>query len=225
MGGRDFEGAQLTSRPQRLYPGHYRLGPNGLSQSKPRWSTNDGMTQAQWNAPQDPALRSIAAHARDKWRSEQEAAIDDAVSARDQNFSLRDWLREAMARGDRLSIRCFQVRAVGAVCEIADDLLSLRNVGAGRVDLNMRDGLPYVIQLSEAAASEPLSTPIPSGGFRGRLMACETAGEEHSVWLLGETESIDGRLQVGADTVTVESRLGSKLVLPLSAVIAVAPRL
>jgi hypothetical protein len=190
-----------------------------------RRSTIVDMTQAAWNAPQDPALRSIAAHARDKWRRDEEAAIDDAVSARDQSLSLRDSLRESMARGDRLSVRCFHVRAAGAVCEVDGDLLSLRNVGAGRVDLNLREGLPYVIQVNEAAAVEPGATPIPSGGFRGRLMACENAGEEHSVWLLGETESIDGRLQVGADTLTVESRLGSKLVLPLSAVIAVAPRL
>ncbi len=183
------------------------------------------MSQAAWNVPRDPALGSIAAHAREQWRSDQESAIDDAVSARDQSLSLRDWLREAMARGDRLSIRCFQVRAVGAVCEIDDDLLSLRNVGAGRIDLHLREGLPYVMQISESAATESTAAPIRSGGFRGRLMACESAGEEHSVWLLGETESIDGRLQVGADTLTVQSRLGAKLVLPMSAVIAVTPRL
>jgi hypothetical protein len=213
MGSRYLEGPKLNADP------------NGLSLLRSRLSTMQGMTQPAWNAPSDPTLRAVSAAAREEWRSDEEAAIADAASARHQGLSMRDWLCEAMARGDRLSIRCFQVRAAGAICEVDGDLLSLRNVGSGRIDLHLRDGLPYIIQLSEAAAAEPAATPIPSGGFRGRLLACENAGEEHSVWLLGEQECIDGRLQVGADTLTVESRLGSKLILPLSAVIAVAPRL
>ncbi len=183
------------------------------------------MTQAAWNPLEDPRLQAIGSNARTEWRAEQEAAISDAASVRAHSLTLRDLLSESMVRGDRLSIRCYQVRVAGTVCEIDDDLVSLRNAGAGRVDMQLRDRLPLIVQISDPAAEAGVLAPIPSGGFRGRLLACETSGEEYSVWVIGESESLDGRLEIGADTVRIHNRMGAQLLVPTSAILALTPRL
>ncbi len=150
--------------------------------------------------------------------------IEDNAIAYRQSLGILDGFRESMARGDRLTVRCFQVRAAGTVCEVDGDLVSLRNIGAGRVDLHLREGLPYIVQVSEAAVVPGATAPIPSGGFRGRLLALDASGDEFSTWVLGEHESLEGRIEVGTDCIWINSRLGARMMVPLSAVIAVTPR-
>ncbi len=167
----------------------------------------------------------VAGEAREEWRSHAEDAVDEALVARRRDRSLLDELRESMVRGDRLNLRCYGVRAAGVIVEIDADLISLRNLGAGRVDLHYRAGLPVMIQITEPAAVDGRVAGIASGGFHGRLLDCEHSGEEYALSIVGESEALDGKIEVAADYVTVISRLGARLLVPVDAILAISPRL
>ncbi len=172
----------------------------------------------------DDTLRDAAAQARGEWRDDQEQATLDAVEVRRHARDFRDLLRDAMARGDRIWVRCPGFRAAGVVVEVDDDLVSLRNPGGGRIDLRLDECPQLVLGLVDAAATDGCTPPLPSGGFRGRMLAIEATGEEFSVSVRGDTDTLDGRILVGLDYLCVASRLGAETTVPFGQVVAVAPR-
>ena len=173
----------------------------------------------------EPHLRMVANEVRQEWRAEAEHVADESLVARRRDRTLAVELRESMARGDRVNVRCYNLRASGVIVEVDHDLLSLRNAGAGRVDIHYRGGLPMIVQVSQPAAEAGRVDGVASGGFHGRLIECEHSGEEYSLSVMGEAEVMDGRLEVGADYVTSISRLGARMTLPIDAVLAISPRL
>ena len=177
------------------------------------------------NLAREPHLRVVAAQVREEWRADAQAETDDAIAQRHRNRTLTEELRDAMARGDRVNIRCYNVRAAGVIIEVDKDLISLRNAGAGRIDLHRMPGLPIIMMTNEVAAEAGRVAGIMSGGFHGRMAECEASGDEYAISVVGEAEAIDGRVEVGADVATLISRLGARMVIPIDAVIAISPRL
>ena len=135
------------------------------------------------------------------WRDEQEQVSRDAAAVRRHGLDVRDRLREAMARGDRVWVVTSGTRIVGQVIEVDDDLLSLRTLG-GRTDIRL-DPVPRIaIGSVEVAAGSGRTPPLSSGGFRGRLLDAETSGADYVVGV-ADGELLEGRVLVGRDHVDV----------------------
>ena len=191
-----------------------------------RFVENSQMSDALNHAfSHEPHLRMVANAIREEWREETESIAGEAFLARRRDRTLVDELCESMARGDRLNIRCFNVRASGVVVEVDEDLISLRNAGPGRVDVHYWPGLPLIMQVTEPAAVDGRVSGLASGGFHGRLLECERSGDEYALSIIGEAEALDGKIEVAADYVTTISRLGARFTVPVAAVLAISPRL
>ncbi len=160
---------------------------------------------------------------REEWRSEEEAAGADAVEHWQHRRTLRERLLECMHRGDPVAAIVAGHRFAGEVVEVADDLLSILTV-AGRVDVNLCDAVPVVLQVAERMRSGGRSGGESSGGFRACLLSREAEGVEVTVGTAFLPEPFDGTLGVGADHVCVTGRGGGEVFLELSSVAFVAPR-
>ncbi len=109
-----------------------------------------------------------------------------------------------MARGDRIWVWCGGARIVGVPIEVDGDLLSLRTA-SGRTDIRLDDVPRIMMGTIEVAAVRGRTPPLASGGFRGRLLAAETSGEDYVVGVAGldPGDLLEGRLLVGRDHVDV----------------------
>ncbi|HEY3834201.1 MAG TPA: hypothetical protein VGO03_18055 [Acidimicrobiia bacterium] len=153
-----------------------------------------------------------------EWRAEQEQAALDAAFVRRHGLGVRDRLRDAMARGDRIWLWSGGIRLVGEVVEVDTDLVSLRD-GSVRHDVRL-DPLPHLAMgVIEGAAGSGRTPPLSSGGFRGRLLAAETSDADHLVMVSGG-EAFEGRILVGLDHVDVVSRAAAAITVTLAMVVA-----
>lgn len=183
------------------------------------------MTTPSWGSrPSLGPIAAAAAAAREDWRSEQEAASADAVAQFHHQRDLRNVLNECMRNGDRVAVVVGPHRAVGQIVEIAEDLVSVRNLGSGRYDFQVRPDVAFEVIVQEAAVGQPGGDELASGSFRARLLEREAADAESTIGSLLRTEPIDGKLVVGADHVRVVGRGGGETLLPMHAIAYVAPR-
>jgi hypothetical protein len=170
----------------------------------------------------DGLSRDAAARARAEWRDEQEHAAADAAIVRRHGLDLRARLREAMARGDRVWVRAAPLHVAGFVIEVDDDLLSLRTMSFARIDVRL-DPVPRLLfGLVDAAARHGSTPPLSSGGFRGRMLAAESLGDQYSVIVAGEPDALGGRIAVGRDHLEVVQASGGGTVVSMALVVAVS---
>ncbi len=160
-----------------------------------------------------------------EWRDEREQAARDAAVMRRHGLDVRERLRDAMARGDRIWLQSAATRCTGEVIEVDDDLVSLRTAGS-RIDVRI-DAVPQLsFGLVEMAAGAGRTPPLRSGGFRGRLLAAEDSGAQYVVQVR-DAGALEGRVLVGRDHVDVVSSDGTTTtvtVAMISSVTRSAPR-
>jgi len=169
-------------------------------------------------------LTAAAAAAREEWRAEQEAVIADAAEVFEHHRTISDLLSESMRRGDRVALTIGPHRHVGMIVEVAPDCVGIRNVGSGRVDVQLRSDLAWQVLVQEREVAQPAGDEIRSGSFRARLLDREAEGAEVTVGSVLANEPIDGKLVVGADHVRIVGRGGGETVLPMHALAYVGPR-
>ena len=168
----------------------------------------------------DPEFEGAAARARDTWRTDQEDATGDAYVAFRRGRTFVDFVRESMARGDDVEIRCTPLRFHGRVIAVGSDLVSIQIDDAPRVDLQFRSDWPYVMRVRTPAAH-----PGRSGGdserFVARLVEREYTRAEQWVWIAGDAEPQRGRVEVAADAVRICGSDGGEILVAIAAVVAV----
>jgi hypothetical protein len=169
-------------------------------------------------------LTAAAAAAREEWRAEQETAIADAAEAFEHGRTVHELLTESMRRGDRVALTVGPHRHVGMIVEVASDCVGIRNVGSGRVDVQLRSESPWQVVVQEREVGQPAGDEVRSGSFRARLLDREAAGDEVTIGSVLTAEPIDGKLVVGADHVRVVGRGGGETVVPMQTLAYVAPR-
>jgi hypothetical protein len=179
------------------------------------------MDEARISAAPNLTLGEVGGQMREEWRAEQESAAADAASQWRHSRKLTDWLTERMHAGDRVAIISGAQRFTGAVEETSDDLVALLGM-FGRVDIHVAPGLPLSISLEEAA-HEGGQRAKSSRSFHDVLLERD-GRDDLSVGTSQEHEGLDGTLHVGADFVSVITRMGFETVVPLAFVTWVAPR-
>jgi hypothetical protein len=171
----------------------------------------------------EPGLGEVGGQMREEWRAEQEtaAAAADAATQWRHSRTLTDWLVERMHAGDRIAVIVGEQRFTGIVEEASADLIALRGM-FGRVDIHVAPGLPVSIVIEESARE---------GGERAKssrsfheVLRERDGRDDLSVGTVFEHEGLDGTLYVGADFVSVVTRMGKETVVPLAFVSWVAPR-
>jgi hypothetical protein len=163
---------------------------------------------------------------REEWRTEQEAATDDAAEQWRHSRTLLDLARDHMHRGDRVTITVAGHRAVGEVVEVAGDRIALLDDSlpgdAHRVDVHVVESVPLILRVVERARAGGRSG-ARTATFRARLLELEAAGGPVAVASAIDSELFVGRLSVGTDLVIVASASGVETVIALSAVASVSP--
>src|SRR4029079_16434857 len=117
---------------------------------------------------------------------------------------MTDWLGERMKKGDRVAVTVAGSRFAGLVEETSADLIALRAV-FGRVDIHVAPGVLMHVQLDE---------PIPDGGrepsvgrgFRDVLLELD-GRDDLTLGVLHDSQGLDGSIFVGADFVSVVTRM------------------
>ena len=145
----------------------------------------------------------------------------DATAEWRHSRRMTDWLGERMKNGDRIAVTVAGTRFAGLVEEMSADLIALRAV-FGSVDIHVASGVPLHIQLDE---------PVPGGGkqssgsrsFREVLLALD-GRDDLTLGVLHDSQGLDGAIFVGADFVSVVTRMGGETVVPLEQVAWIAPR-
>jgi hypothetical protein len=179
------------------------------------------MDEAGNSAAPNLTLGEVGGQMREEWRAEQEQAATDAAAQWRHSRKLSDWLTERMHAGDRTAVVAGMQRFTGTVEETSDDLVSLRGM-FGRVDVHIGPGLPVSIAI-ENAAHEGGERAKSSRSFHEVLLERD-GRDDLTIGTVQEPEGLDGTLHVGADFVSVVTRMGLETVVPLAFVTWVAPR-
>jgi hypothetical protein len=161
------------------------------------------------------ALGDAAAAARSEWRADEEAWTRAAVEQWRHNRSLRDVVRDAMHRGDRVAMVFPAVVFTGFVAAVGDDVVVLDTLD-GLVDVNVDARAPLVVRVVERAHT---------GGTRGarvttlrmRALELETDGCDVRIGCSLSPTIVEGPIRVGCDHVVVAERDGD-VVVALAAV-------
>jgi hypothetical protein len=163
---------------------------------------------------------------REEWRSEQEAATDDAAEQWRHSRTLLDLARDHMHRGDRVAITVAGHRCAGVIIEVARDRIALLDeVVPGeerRADVHVVDSIPLTLRVVERARAGGRSG-AHTATFRARLLELEAAGAPVAVSTAVDTEAFVGTLSVGTDLVVIAATVGVETVIALSAVASVSP--
>ena len=163
---------------------------------------------------------------REEWRTEQEAATDDAAEQWRHSRTLLDLARDHMHRGDRVVITVAGHRATGEIVEVARDRIALLDElspgAALRVDVHVADSVALTMRVVERARAGGRSG-THTATFRARLLELESAAAPVSVATAIDTEMVVGALSVGTDLVVIASAAGVETVIALSAVASVSP--
>lgn len=181
-------------------------------------SAEDPAIEREWSS-----FGAAAAAARAEWREEQEALADEAAIAIRHRTSLRDVLRASMRNGDRLTVAVAGHEFVGCAIEVGEDLLSLRTVSGGRIDIRCDGNVRMQFSVMERSVFEPAGDEIQFGTFRSRMLHHESGDSIVSLGTDLSSDALDGRLAVGADHVRVIGRVNEALV-SMASVVFVAVR-
>jgi hypothetical protein len=176
------------------------------------------------DAPRDetpPDLGATGAAMREEWRTEQEAATEDAAEQWRHSRTLLDLARDHMHRGDRVAITVAGHRATGEIIEVARDRIALLD-DVLRVDVHVVDSVPLTLRVVERARAGGRSG-AHTATFRSRLLELESAGAPVSIATTSDAEVFVGALSVGTDLVVIASAPGVETVVALSAVASVSP--
>ena len=181
------------------------------------------------DAPDDnnpPDLGATGAAMREEWRTEQEAATDDAAEQWRHSRTLLDVARDHMHRGDRVAITVAGHRAVGEIVEVALDRIALLDEslpGDGRrVDVHVVDSVPLTLRVVERARAGGRSG-AHTATFRARLLELESSGAPVAIATVSDAEAFVGSFSVGTDFVVIATAVGIETVIALSAVASVSP--
>ena len=170
----------------------------------------------------DPEAAAISGALRESWREEQESAAADAAEDFQHRRTLRDALREFVARGDRVVIEIGRRRFVGELIGVGDDVASLKG-GGERIDVHLASAMPPHFSVVERARSGGRS-PTGSYSWRARLLELELAERDVELGYAGTDLVVVGRLNVGADHVVVRGRDRSEHFLPIAGLVYVLVR-
>src|SRR5262249_44802453 len=152
---------------------------------------------------------------RSEWRADQEQATLDAAEQWRRNRRFTDWLADRMHAGDRVSVETGTQWFTGTVDEGGADTVAVRG-DFGRGDGHLESGVPVQIEVIERATA---------GGTRGsqrRRFRDVLITRENDIVSVGTTrtpEGLDGRIEVGRDFVTVKTRAGREVVVPIAGVV------
>jgi hypothetical protein len=166
-------------------------------------------------------LADVGGQMRAEWAAEQEAAAADAAAQWRHSRRLSDWLTERMHSGDRIAVTVKDNRFAGVVVETGDDLIALEGM-FGRVDIHVAHGIPIYIELVDRVL-EGGERSLVNRTFHEALIARD-GRDDMTIGTLHETDGLDGTLFVGADFVSVVTKLGVETVVPMQYVTWVAPR-
>jgi len=163
------------------------------------------------------SLGDAAAAARAEWRADEEAWTRAAVEQWRHNRTMRDVIRDAMHRGDRLAFVLPAVTFAGCVTSVGDDVVVLDTID-GPVDLNVGEHAALVVRVLERAhAGGTRGAPVTT--LRARALELETEACDVRIGCHGTPAVFDGRVQVGRDHLVVTERAGGgDVVLGLTAV-------
>ena len=163
---------------------------------------------------------------REEWRTEQEAATDDAAEQWRHSRTLLDLARDHMHRGDRVAITVAGHRAVGEIVEVASDRIALFDEsfpgGGRRVDVHVVDSVPLTLRVVEQARAGGRSS-ARTATFRARLLELESSGALVAIATVTDPEALVGSVSVGTDMVVIATPIGIETVIALSAVASVSP--
>jgi hypothetical protein len=107
------------------------------------------------------------------------------------------------------------------VIEVDDDLLSLRDPARGRTDIRLDPAPKLLLRVFAEAVAPGCTPPLPSGGFRGRMLAAEANATHYSVCVRGMTEPLEGRIVVGFDHLDVVADEGA-ITVPFAMIVWVS---
>ena len=163
------------------------------------------------------SLADAGAAARAEWRADEEAWTRTALEQWRHNRTMRDVLRDAMHRGDRLAFVLPNITFAGSVIAAGDDVAVLDTID-GPVDINVSDHSPLVMRILERAhAGGTRGASVTT--LRARALELETDRCEVRIGCSGAPTVLEGRVQVGRDHLVVSERDGgSDLVVALAAV-------
>jgi len=169
----------------------------------------------------DPLARAnlgdAAAAARADWRADEEAWTRAAEEQWRHNRTMRDVIRDAMHRGDRLAFVFPATTLTGGVIAVGDDVVVLDTID-GPVDVNIAGPVPLVVCVVERART---------GGTRGALLTTlraralehEMDARDVRVGCWTAPGVFEGRVRVARDHLVVtEHEGGGEIVLALTAV-------
>jgi hypothetical protein len=174
-------------------------------------------------ADEHPDLQNVGASMRDEWRTEQEAATQDAAEAFQHRRSLSDLLTEHMHRGDRLALTVAGYRITGSVEEVGPDLVALRTL-FGRVDVHRSPTIPLYFEVFERATEGGSRGSDAAGGSFHRALELREREEDCTVGTLFDADGYDGKIRVGADFVTIVARAGAETTIPIPLVSWISAR-
>jgi hypothetical protein len=162
------------------------------------------------------SLGDAAAAARAEWRADEEAWTRAAVEQWRHNRTIRDVLRDAMHRGDRVELALPAITFAGRVIAVGDDVVVVETID-GVVDVNVTEHVPLVVRVLERAHAggtrgEPVTT------LRARALELEGATCDARIGCCAAPTVFDGHVQVGRDHLVVTERDGTSVVLALTAV-------
>jgi hypothetical protein len=163
------------------------------------------------------SLGDAGAAARAEWRADEEAWTRTAVEQWRHNRTMRDVLRDAMHRGDRLAFVLPAITFVGSATGVGDDVAVLDTID-GPVDINVSDQSLLVVRVLERAhAGGTRGASVTT--LRARALELETETCDVRIGCCGAPTVLEGRVQVGRDHLVVSEREGGNdLVVALAAV-------
>jgi len=168
----------------------------------------------------DPLARAnlgdAAAAARAEWRADEEAWTRAAVEQWRHNRTMRDVLRDAMHRGDRLAFVLPAITFAGRVMAVGDDVAVVETID-GVVDVNVTEHVPLVVRVLERAhAGGTRGDPVTT--LRARALELEAARCDVRIGCCVAPTVFDGHVHVGRDHLAVTERDGTSVVVALTAV-------
>jgi hypothetical protein len=166
-----------------------------------------------------PDLARVGASMRSEWRAEEEQATRDALERWRRSRTIVDWFVERMNAGDVIAVTCSSQRFTGTVEEVGADAAGLRTPFA-RVDVHLGATTPMQVDVVERATSGGRRASLRRS-FRDIVIARETV-DAVTVGTTLSPEGLDGRVTAARDFVTLVTKDGAEVVVPMSDVTWIA---
>lgn len=161
--------------------------------------------------PFDELAGELRQGAGREWREEAEEIEAETHVWRLRRKTLGEVAREALHRGDRLTVVCGERSAAGEVVGAGTDYLTLAS-DALWVDVRLDE----VVIRRESSPSGGVEQTSGSTTWIARLKEFEQTGEDLEVWVPASRQGLHGRIEtVAADHLVVTDRLGGSVYVPL----------